>query len=267
MEIEDEEDEEDDRVYYVSSVGDSPTLGPFAVDELATQTFEGLKGSPIISSDGWDCWVGFTELMQGIVTPETAHLEDVFSFAKQLATSGGNRAYAVLFLHQMIEVKCFPGGVDEPLELLGTLELARLLLDTLSAINSGRRDFLSQSEPGMIEFYPCLELETKYSGEKECNWGKRWRKAARAAKDRTAAKVYAQTKRMVARKDSEIWNQLGNFSLFPDALGNAFPPFALNAWTPTSELLRNKCIELGIITNKSRPVKPPRLREYAHFRV
>jgi hypothetical protein len=53
--------------------------------------------------------------------------------------------------------------------------------------------------------------------------------------------------RMVARKDSPIWDSLGDSDLFDDGLDNPFPPFAFNSGMWTEEISRDEAVELGLI--------------------
>jgi hypothetical protein len=54
--------------------------------------------------------------------------------------------------------------------------------------------------------------------------------------------------RMIARKDSPVWDSLGNSGEFDDALDASFPPFAFNSGFGWREVPRAECIALGVIS-------------------
>ncbi len=53
--------------------------------------------------------------------------------------------------------------------------------------------------------------------------------------------------RMIARKDSDVWEQLGISGLFDDALDTAYPPFAFNSGYGWESIGREEAISLGVI--------------------
>lgn len=53
--------------------------------------------------------------------------------------------------------------------------------------------------------------------------------------------------RMIARKDDPIWDHLGDPDLFPDGLGQPYPPFAFNSGFGIRAVRRSECIALGVI--------------------
>lgn len=69
------------------------------------------------------------------------------------------------------------------------------------------------------------------------SWPERWEKAGGEFYDG----------RMIARKDSPVWNELGSSSLFDDGLDAPFPPFAFNSGYGFREVSRDECIRLGVI--------------------
>ena len=52
---------------------------------------------------------------------------------------------------------------------------------------------------------------------------------------------------MIALKDDDVWNNLGDSSLFDDGLDNPSPPFAFNSGMYWRQVPRDECIELGLI--------------------
>lgn len=82
--------------------------------------------------------------------------------------------------------------------------------------------------------YPAWRLE-RYGGRSRprSDWPERWRAAGEAVGWQGAVRG-----EMIARKDSPIWQALGDGAGgFRDTLGNPYPPFAFSsglAWTPVS---------------------------------
>ena len=60
--------------------------------------------------------------------------------------------------------------------------------------------------------------------------------------------------RMIARKDAEVWERLGDSNLFPDGLDQPFPPFAFSSGMDWRAVPRSEAIDLGIIGPDELPV-------------
>lgn len=100
--------------------------------------------------------------------------------------------------------------------------------------------------------YPCWELVRIYPrlvprGEKLVkgeivedpgeDWPSRW--------ESVGGEFYDG--RMIARKDDDIWSELGDSGNFDDALDTDIPPFAFNSGYGWREVPRQECIDLGVI--------------------
>lgn len=70
------------------------------------------------------------------------------------------------------------------------------------------------------------------------DWPARWEKVGGSFYDG----------RMIARKDDDIWNQIGSSAHFDDALDTSFPPFAFNSGFGRREVARRECEALGLLT-------------------
>jgi hypothetical protein len=95
--------------------------------------------------------------------------------------------------------------------------------------------------------FPAFELVRFEDRQDPRDWPRRFRQAAQAAGDGKAAFVLDQHNRMMARKDSKLWQRLGD--LFDDGLGNPYPPFAFNSGMDWLEVERDEAIDLGLITD------------------
>lgn len=150
---------------------------------------------------------------------------------------------------------------------LGAKELADrvgFMLDVALKVSGGAGKFIQQNaDPEVVDLYPALELERFYDREvprglrqvkdalvpvPEEDWPSRWSAAADESGDEEAARILDETGRMVALKDSGIWQALGDGAGgYDDALGNPFPPFAFNSGYATSSVSRADAEELGLL--------------------
>jgi len=74
----------------------------------------------------------------------------------------------------------------------------------------------------------------------------RWVAAARESGDDDALRIFEATGRMVARKDSPIWQALGDGAGgYDDCLGNDYEPYAFNSGMGREEVSASEYEELG----------------------
>ena len=52
---------------------------------------------------------------------------------------------------------------------------------------------------------------------------------------------------MIALKSDPVWQTIGDSTLFPDALGNPYPPFAFNSGMWVRDVSREDAIALGLM--------------------
>lgn len=64
---------------------------------------------------------------------------------------------------------------------------------------------------------------------------------------------------MIALKNSDVWDRLGDSNTFPDALGNPYPPFAFNSGMDVADVSRAEAERLGVILPNT-PAPMPRER-------
>lgn len=97
------------------------------------------------------------------------------------------------------------------------------------------------------------------------DWPSRWRAAAQESGDDNAAQILQETGRMIALKSSGIWQALGNGAGYDDALGNPFPPFAVDSGMWTDNISRKEAVELGLLGKgeKAKPAKTSSHEEMA----
>lgn len=144
-------------------------------------------------------------------------------------------------------------GADARLAILGALDetgynpealgdtglrdrSSRARLDLIVKTNRQMAAGAAQANEPLVarSLYPAWRLE-RYGGRSRprSDWPERWRAAGEAVGWQGAVRG-----EMIARKDSPIWQALGDGAGgFRDTLGNPYPPFAFSsglAWTPVS---------------------------------
>lgn len=134
-----------------------------------------------------------------------------------------------------------------------------LVVKTNTQLSQGAGHYVqSNGDADVVDLWPAQELVRFEARAKERNWHQRWMEAAAYSGDTDAARMLAENGRMVARKDSPIWDALGSSELFDDGLDNPFPPFAFNSGMWVEDVSRDEAIELGLINEGDR-VSPQKL--------
>lgn len=112
-----------------------------------------------------------------------------------------------------------------------------------------------------VDEFPAVELVRVYPvytprGEElvhgvpntENGWDYRFPAACDDAGDDDALNVFNETGRMVALKDSDVWDSLGDGAGgYTDTLGNPFPPFAFSSGMDWNEVSRADAVALGLM--------------------
>lgn len=156
-----------------------------------------------------------------------------------------------------------PAGPGELRDLYSTDRL-NLQLKTQQNMAQGAAKNIWGNTPDAVDQYPAWELvrvEAREVPRGEIKRGKgvvevpedawdtangRWAAALDASGDDEARKIFAATGRMVARKDSDIWEKLGEGAGgYDDALGNDFEPFAFNSGMGRVEVASDEFEQLG----------------------
>lgn len=123
-----------------------------------------------------------------------------------------------------------------------------LILRTQTEMAYGYGQTVQGNDPDVVAAFPCTELYRLEDRKDPRDWEARWRVAAQVAGDNDAQRVLAETGRMIARKDSGIWQALGDGAGgYTDTLGNPYPPFAFNSGMWTRDISRSEALELGLI--------------------
>lgn len=205
------------------------------------------------------------------------YVGDIKDAVASMLTGDSNMATAKLdLLNKLREYgytpeEGFPGAPDKtipPAEAGALLDLSsdqrlQLVVQTnfRQALNFQKQK--DGNEPDALEQFPAWELVRVYEreiprGERRgpkgsivevpgADWPSRFSQACDATGDTDAAAVLQSTDRMIARKDSPVWEYLGDPDNFDDAIGTDYPPFAFNSGYGWVEVARDECVELGLI--------------------
>lgn len=156
-----------------------------------------------------------------------------------------------------------PAEADSLRDLFSTDRL-NLILDTNERMIQGAAKNIWGNEPDALEQYPAWELVRAAAREvprgmvrrkgglfakPDDAWNTsngRWQAAAKSVGDEEALKIFTTSGRMVARKDSPIWQALGNGAGgYTDTLGNDYEPYAFNSGMGREEVSRQEFVDLG----------------------
>lgn len=121
-----------------------------------------------------------------------------------------------------------------------------LVVETNEAVVHGHGSWVAAQDPVLLDAFPAQELVRISPASEPRNWPLRWMMAG--------GTTYGG--RMVALKGAPVWEALGNNSLFPDALGNPYPPFAFNSGMDIRDVSRAEAEELGLIARGAPAPKP-----------
>lgn len=157
-------------------------------------------------------------------------MRDVLSaYANGLMNQGDARLALLMGLE---EIGYSPAAEDaDTIRDLSARTRLNLILKTNRAAAAGVA--LTREEPIARSLYPAWRFR-RFSARKDPrDWQARWRSAGAAV-----AWQGASRQEMVARKDSPIWQALGDGAgNYADTLGNPYPPFAFNSgmgWEPVA---------------------------------
>lgn len=121
-----------------------------------------------------------------------------------------------------------------------------LIVRTQEALAHNYGHYISGQDETILTLWPAQELVRIGPSMVPRQWKERWAKAG--------GQLYKG--RMVAMKDDQVWKNLGDATLFPDALGNPYPPFAFNSNMDVEDVSREDAIKLGVMSEFTPPPRP-----------
>ena len=125
----------------------------------------------------------------------------------------------------------------------------QLIVTTQEELAQGYGRFIANQDADLLDVWPCQELVRNSPSLVQRNWKERWARCGGHLHDG----------RMIALKNADIWDKLGDSNTFPDALGNPYPPFAFNSGMGVEDVSRMESEKLGVI-EKFTPAPRPRER-------
>lgn len=124
-----------------------------------------------------------------------------------------------------------------------------LVLKTNKQMAQGEAWYEQGQNQAVLDTWPAQELFRAEGRAKEREWLQRWRLAGQASGEAMGASwTVTPDGRMIALKESRIWERLGDAELFDDGLGNAWPPFAFNSGMDVRDVDREEAIAIGLLT-------------------
>ncbi len=115
-----------------------------------------------------------------------------------------------------------------------------LQLETNVDVARGAGWFAQGQDPVVLDAFPAQELVRFFGPDdpsRERDWAARWAICG--------GTFYGG--RMIALKTDPIWRKLGDPALFPDGLGNEFPPFAFHSGMDVVDISRDEAESLGLL--------------------
>ena len=183
------------------------------------------------------------------------YLARVRDVCAEFADGGMNLADARMRLTQTLSAMghdtAHTHGITDP----ASIRRINLVVETQAETAAGAARVNSQTD-GTLYAFPAWEL-VRYEGRRmQRDWAARWKAAGNAVGWEGVSRDYG---RMVALKDSPIWQALGNGAGgYRDTLGNPYPPFAFNSGMDWDGVRRDECVELGLIGEDYAPGAPAR---------
>lgn len=191
-------------------------------------------------------------------------LDTIYSGLQSLLKGNSNVPEQRLAIQRALAASGYQAPADKEgtLQDFGSRARQDLILETNLATARGYGQFVVANDPDLLDGFPAWELVRdesrdvpRGSDKSTIGWERRWMTAAQASGDGKAGGALTNGGRMVALKNSPIWNWLGDTGLFPDGLGNPYPPFAFNSGMGVEEVDREDAVSLGLI-DADTPIEP-----------
>jgi hypothetical protein len=165
-------------------------------------------------------------------------------------TTGYNEATARLNAKELLQKLGYQPAEGErgTLKDLSSDTRINLVIKTNTEMSQGAGNFIQGNDPAVLDAFPAQELVRFEQTKKQRDWHSRWLEAAVYSGDTDAARVLADFGRMVARKDSPIWDAIGSSELFDDGLDNPYPPYAFNSGMWVQDVSFATAEGMGLVT-------------------
>jgi hypothetical protein len=175
-------------------------------------------------------------------------LEKANDSINELVSGTTDRATKRLELKKLLDQLGYHPAEGEEGTLTDLSSDARLnlILDTNLEQAQGYGYWKQGQQKSVLDQWPAQELirVTEPKGE-ERDWAARWTKCG--------GEFFGG--RMIALKNDDIWDQLGDSDTFSDGLDNPYPPFAFNSGMDVTDVDRDEAVKLGLI-NEDTQIEP-----------
>lgn len=123
-----------------------------------------------------------------------------------------------------------------------------LQIKTLTQTAQGEGWWVQGQDEAVLDEWPAQELYRAVARKQERDWSMRFRLAGEASGSPIGTGwTMTPDGRLVALKNHPIWDRLGDPALFPDGLGNPWPPFAFSSGMRTKDVGREDAEGMGLI--------------------
>lgn len=102
-------------------------------------------------------------------------------------------------------------------------------------------------DPARLDAFPAQEMVRFEDRQERRPWEDRFMLAGSSSGSPFGDGWGIFSGRMVALKNHPIWHLLGSPRLFPDGLGNPYPPFAFNSGMGVLDILREEAEDMGLM--------------------
>lgn len=211
-------------------------------------------GKAVLDRSFWSARNTLTDILDmmkgevGAILEPTTEIDPETNLPRTAGTDFASARLRIQQAYERIGYEPEPGKEGTIQDLSSTARVD-LVLKTNAQIAQGYGYARQGQSEEVLDMWPCQEL-LRLEDRKvpRGDWPERWEAACAEAGDKEAETCFAETGRMVARKDSEVWQALGDGAGgFDDTLGNPYEPFAFNSGLGTQDVPRKESVELGLI--------------------
>jgi hypothetical protein len=225
-------------------------LGSAQLQQLvATTRSQSLYSAHTLLSD---LLAGYKTRIGIILNPRTAARPDRVTESNPTGatTEGLNFAQARVQTQQLLDEL----GYEPDPEKRGTIQdlssdaRVNLVLQTNVQMVQGEAWWLQGQNAPVLDQWPAQELFRAEGRAKQRDWLERFRRAGEQSGDPIGTGwTVTSDGRLIAIKNHKIWFLLGSPDLFPDGLGQPWPPFAFNSGMDVRDVDRDETEQLGLI--------------------
>jgi hypothetical protein len=151
-----------------------------------------------------------------------------------------------------------PEGERDRITDLSSDQRLNLMVETQVDLNRGYGQWRQGQDEDILDVWPAQELYRAEPREEPRDWDQIWDEAASRV-DPAAHRVFKETNRKVALKDSPIWLTISDF-------GVPYPPFKFNSGMKVEDVERDAAISLGLMS-PNRRVRPEEADHYRDFSI